>query len=126
MGAVSGAVSGTADGIRQAREAGENPWALTENQKVPVDVSAKDLGLQSTIKRIRSGEKDPHDNDGIVFENREKFLPVKKNPNYYTEYVHRWPNTETTKAGTYRIVTGKHGEWYYTTDHYETFIRFKP
>ena len=43
---------------------------------------------------------------------------------YYREYV--VPTPGINGAGPQRIVVGRFGEWYYTPDHYKTFINFKP
>ena len=42
----------------------------------------------------------------------------------YKEYV--VPNYGIRGPGPQRIVVGADGSWYYTPDHYDTFIRFKP
>lgn len=77
------------------------------------------VDLSATIDRIRRGERHSHRNDGSVFRNRERRLP-KKPRGYYTEYVH--PTEGMRGPGPQRIVTGRQGEWYYTPDHYKSFI----
>lgn len=42
----------------------------------------------------------------------------------YKEYV--VPTHGTQGPGLQRIVIGSDGAWYYTPDHYKTYIRFKP
>lgn len=66
-----------------------------------------------------------HDKDGVVFGNRERFLPVKSR-GYYREYTVRTPGERS--RGARRIVCG--GEkpaapdaCYYTDDHYASFRR---
>jgi filamentous hemagglutinin len=54
---------------------------------------------------------------------RAGYLPVSSDPKYYHEYVHPTPGVNGT--GVQRIVIGNGGEYYYTPDHYKTFIRFK-
>ena len=88
-------------------------------------VTAKQLNLQDTVDRIKNGGYDPHGNDGTIFENREHRLPDQEY-GYYTEYVHRVPGASLENAGIQRIVVGRGGEWYYSPDHYSTFIRFLP
>lgn len=78
----------------------------------PVDLSA-------TIARIRAGERDPHRNDGSVFGNREGLLP-RQPRGYYREYVHRTAGLDG--PGPQRIVVGSDGDWWYTPDHYASFI----
>jgi guanyl-specific ribonuclease Sa len=79
-----------------------------------------DVDLQETLDRIARGERESHDNDGSVFQNREKRLPEKP-AGYYHEWVHPTPGLRG--PGPQRIVTGKEQEFYYTPDHYETFQR---
>lgn len=74
------------------------------------------------MDRIKAGEKYPHKNDGSTFRNRENLLP-KKQDGYYKEYVH--PTKGVEGPGLQRIITGKKGEFYYSPDHYKTFIKFK-
>ncbi|MCM2356850.1 MAG: RHS domain-containing protein [Geobacteraceae bacterium] len=80
------------------------------------------VDLQPTLKRINSGVKYPHGNDGGVFENREGLLP-RKNSGYYKEHVVPTPNTNG--PGPQRVVTGQGGEVFYTPNHYKTFIPVK-
>ena len=98
--------------------------AIGINPLTGVSVTAKDLHLDSTVKRIQNKESYPHRNDGSVFKNNEGYLPSSKDPNYYHEYVHPTPGVKG--PGPQRIITGSRGEWYYTPDHYKTFIRFVP
>jgi guanyl-specific ribonuclease Sa len=84
------------------------------------------VDLRPTLERIVRGEHYPHRNDGAVFQNRpppgkrEPELPVRPR-GYYHEYV--LPTAGLEGPGPQRIVRGRGGEWYYTPDHYETFIR---
>jgi guanyl-specific ribonuclease Sa len=78
--------------------------------------------LKPTLDRIARGERNPHRNDGSVFGNRERLLPIKPR-GYYREYVH--PTPGVSHAGARRIVTGKAGEVYYTADHYQSFVRLR-
>ena len=78
----------------------------------PVDLSA-------TIERIRAGIKHPHRNDGSVFGNRERLLP-RKPRGYYREYVH--PTDSLSGPGPQRLVVGADADWWYTPDHYDSFV----
>ena len=82
-----------------------------------------DVDLGPTLERIAAGIRDPHPNDGTVFQNRERRLPSKSDGQYYREYVVRTPGLR--EVGPQRLITGKDGEAYYTPDHYDTFIRIK-
>lgn len=78
------------------------------------------VDLSETIERIRAGETFPHRNDGSVFGNRERLLPSKPR-GYYREYVH--PTDGINGPGPQRLVVGKDGDWWYTPDHYASFIQ---
>ena len=82
-----------------------------------------DIDLAPVFERIANGERDPHDNDGSVFSNREGLLP-KKERGYYREYVVRTP--EMRSVGPQRLILGENGEAYYTSDHYESFTQVRP
>ena len=75
-----------------------------------------------TLDRIDRGEPHPHRNDGAVFHNREKRLPIKAK-GYYREFVHppHNPAFKFTNPGPQRVVVGKLDEVFYTPDHYTTF-----
>jgi filamentous hemagglutinin len=86
------------------------------------------VNLGPTLDRIASGTGDSHRNDGTQFNNIPKeptdmTLPSQI-PGYYTEHVIRTPGINT--VGPQRIVTGRNGEIYYTSDHYHTFIPLNP
>ncbi len=77
------------------------------------------------IRRIQSGARLPHAQDGSVFGNRERRLPGREY-GFYREYTVPTPGLK--HRGARRIVTGGDppGEWYYTADHYESFRAFHP
>lgn len=82
-----------------------------------------DVDLGPVFARIAAGEHDSHRNDGSTFGNREGRLP-RQPRGYYTEWVVR---TEGVRSvGPQRLITGRHGEAYYTPDHYETFVPVRP
>ena len=78
-------------------------------------VGRGDVYLEPTINGIESGRIRPRN----IFENREKLLPPKP-PGYYSEYVH--PTNGLSGVGPQRIVRGAGGEYYYTPDHYGSFV----
>lgn len=82
-----------------------------------------DVDLRPVLARIAAGQKDPHPNDGSVFTNVEKILPVHTDRNYYHEYVVRTPNLR--EVGPQRLIIGGAGDTYYTADHYAHFTRIK-
>lgn len=61
-----------------------------------------------------------------MFENRvpkgksAPSLPAQSDPEYYHEFVVETPQFQP--PGPQRLVVGKGGEMYYTSDHYDTFI----
>jgi guanyl-specific ribonuclease Sa len=114
--AIGGAI-GVATTIGMSYANGINPWTGKELQVTP-----KDLKIQSTLDRIKRGESFPHRNDGSVFRNREGFIPSLKNGDYI-EYVH--PTSGITGAGQQRIVISPDGHIYYTPNHYKIFLKIK-
>jgi len=81
-----------------------------------------DVDLAPVLARISAGERDPHPNDGGVFQNREGLLPDRPQ-GYYREYVVRTPGI--SHAGPQRLVIGADGEVFYTHDHYNSFRRIR-
>ncbi len=81
--------------------------------------------VKSTLNRVRSNNKLSHNNDGTVFGNYSRRLPVKPS-GYYFEFVH-WPWLTIARPygmnfpGPMRVILGKGGEVYFTGDHYSTF-----
>jgi ribonuclease T1 len=95
--------------------AGTNPAAL------PV-VALSSLPVQAgqTVRLIERGGPFPYAQDGVVFDNNEHLLPAHQR-GYYHEYTVPTPGADD--RATRRIVTGKNGEFYYTSDHYDAFER---
>ena len=75
---------------------------------------------RETLARIKAGGPFPYQRDGAVFGNREGLLP-KRSRGYYREYTVKTPGAKD--RGARRIVAGRGGEYYYTTDHYRSFQR---
>ncbi|MCB9730752.1 MAG: ribonuclease, partial [Deltaproteobacteria bacterium] len=110
------------------RPAGERPSLVDGVRRVVEGVSVRADGvverqgsvdLGETLDRIARGERFPSRNDGAVFQNRERRLPAHPS-GYYREYVHPTPGMRG--PGPQRLIRGERGEWYYTPDHYGTFI----
>lgn len=78
--------------------------------------------VQATLALIDSGGPFPYTKDGTVFSNREGRLP-KKPSGYYLEYTVETPGSPD--RGARRIVAGQDGETYYTSDHYDSFVRIR-
>ncbi|MEB1547458.1 hemagglutinin repeat-containing protein [Xanthomonas campestris pv. campestris] len=112
--------------VKSAENASQDPTRFINGVKV-VDKKTGQLfegtvDLAPTLNRIKSGGSFPHKNDGSTFKNLGGDLP-KKPDGYYTEYVH--PTPGVSGPGPQRIVVGKGGEMYYTSDHYKIFIPIK-
>ena len=69
---------------------------------------------------MRSGGPFPHAKDGTTFQNREGRLP-RRPSGYYREYTVPTPGAKN--RGARRIVQGRDGDSWYTSDHYRTFVR---
>jgi RHS repeat-associated protein len=80
------------------------------------------VDLGPTLRRIQCNRKlTQFKRDGSVFKNKGNPLPPHpEDPEYYTEWV---VETPTFKGpGPQRVIVGKGGQIYYTSDHYETFV----
>lgn len=75
---------------------------------------------RATLALIKAGGPYPYAQDGRVFSNREKLLPLQDR-GYYREYTVRTPGVRD--RGARRIVAGNGGEYYYSADHYRSFMR---
>ena len=76
-----------------------------------------------TLKLIQKGGPFPFpQKDGTVFLNFERHLPNAPR-GYYREYTVPTPGVRT--RGARRIVAGQRKEYYYTSDHYNTFSRIQ-
>jgi len=76
---------------------------------------------RATLALIKSDGPFPYPQDGRVFSNRERLLPIQ-GKGYYREYTVRTPGVRD--RGARRIVAGG-GEYYYSADHYRSFRRIK-
>ena len=87
-------------------------------------LSAQEQELRKTLERIGRNGPFPYQRDGITFENRERLLPQKPR-GYYREYTVDTPGL--SHRGPRRVVTGGNPpvEFYYTEDHYRSFIRIQ-
>jgi ribonuclease T1 len=71
-----------------------------------------------TIQLIERGGRFPYRQDGVVFGNRERRLPVAPYRTYH-EYTVPTPGLQT--RGARRIITAPQHVYYYTGDHYRSF-----
>ncbi len=76
-----------------------------------------------TVRLIQQGGPFPYRKDGTVFGNRERRLPTAPR-GYYREYT--VPTPGAFNRGARRLVVGGANEiYYYTSDHYSSFVRVK-
>lgn len=85
-----------------------------------ISFSALPSEAQRTARLIRNGGPFPYERDGVVFGNFERLLP-KRERGYYREYTVTTPGVK--HRGARRLVVGRGGELYYTSDHYASFSR---
>jgi ribonuclease T1 len=83
---------------------------------MPADLPAE---ARQTLELIERDGPFPYEQDGGVFQNRERLLP-RKPSGYYREYTVETPGSDD--RGARRIVAGRNGERYYTDDHYSSFV----
>lgn len=88
------------------------------------DIVLRDLPPEArqTLELIKRNGPFPHAQDGGTFGNREKLLPIRAR-GYYREYTVKTPGARD--RGARRIVAGNGGEFYYTADHYRSFMRIR-
>lgn len=77
---------------------------------------------QQTLALVKAGGPFAEPRDGTIFGNREGLLPPGSR-GYYREYTVRTPGARD--RGARRIVAGKGGEFFYTADHYRSFMRIR-
>jgi RHS repeat-associated protein len=88
------------------------------------------IEMRKTLDRIQQKSPKHFNRDGTPkhgsrFENREGRLPRNNDPDYYQEWTVDSP-WDPIGRGDRRIVVGKGGEYYYTDQHYKSFMRFSP
>jgi len=85
-----------------------------------VALSTLPAQVTDTVHLIESGGPFPYRQDGEIFNNAEHHLPAEPR-GYYHEYTVTTPHS--ADRGARRIIIGKNDEYYYTSDHYDTFRR---
>lgn len=91
-------------------------WARVQ-QVVP---AAERDTLLATLALIDRGGPFASRKDGSTFSNREAQLPLQPR-GYYREYT--VPTPGSRDRGARRVVQGREGDTWYTSDHYATFVR---
>lgn len=87
-----------------------------------VSVAALPEEARHTLRLILSDGSFPHRQDGQIFHNRERLLPLRER-GWYREYTVATPGARD--RGARRIVAGDDPahEFWYTSDHYRSFQR---
>jgi ribonuclease T1 len=97
-----------------AADSSHHPKATTT-----VALSSLPAQATTTVRLIQAHGPFPYSQDGVVFNNAEHHLPSEKN-GYYHEYTVTTPGS--SDRGARRIITGAEGQFYYTADHYDSFV----
>lgn len=113
-----------APGTRATATAGRSGTAYPTSGNTPdsgLDTIAESKlpqGAKETLALIRAGGPYKYDQDDKTFQNREGILPGQKR-GYYREYTVETPGSGD--RGARRIIGGRDGDRYWTTDHYDSF-----
>jgi ribonuclease T1 len=75
--------------------------------------------VAAAARAIQAGGPFQYQQDGATFRNAEQHLPSKP-LGYYREYT--VPTPGSADRGARRLIAGSSGEFYYTADHYVSFV----
>ncbi len=113
-------------GPRATASAGRSGSVAAPSQEADglATVRSADLPPQArqVLGLIEAGGPFPYRQDGTVFGNVERLLPVHPR-GWYREYT--VPTPGSGDRGARRIIAGRDGARYYTADHYESFARIE-
>ena len=85
-----------------------------------VPLTALPSQVAATVRLVRDGGPFPYPrNDGVVFHNAERHLPAEPD-GWYHEYT--VPTPGSPDRGARRLVVGRDGRYFYTGDHYGSFV----
>ena len=99
---------------------GAQPLQDGQENLAVIRVAELPVQARETLLAIKQGGPFAYPRDGVVFNNFEQVLP-KRQRGYYHEYTVETPGE--SNRGVWRIISGAAHEYYYTTDHYQTFKR---
>jgi ribonuclease T1 len=105
-----------------ARADAAQALALANNPNAAIAAAELPPEAQKTLALIKQGGPFPYRRDGAAFGNRERLLPQRPS-GYYHEYT--VPTPGARNRGARRIIAGRHGEFYFSDDHYRTFRLIK-
>lgn len=102
-------------------------WTLARNDAPPVireiALAALPAEARHTLELIKRHGPYPYQRDGVVFGNYERLLPERQR-GYYREFT--VPTPGVANRGARRIIAGGgSAEFYYTGDHYRSFLRVR-
>ena len=117
--AVEGPAPSTLEGAPAGPAASAPPQESSPARLEAIPASERPQ-LEETLRLIARGGPFPYGKDGTVFQNRENRLPARPR-GYYREYT--VPTPGARNRGARRVVQGKDGDTWYTSDHYKTFVR---
>ncbi len=104
-----------------------SPAQASGGQVPTISLQALPAPGVETYRNIQRGGPFPYEKDGVIFGNRERFLPMQKR-GYYREYTVKTPGSRD--RGAQRIVCGGPATapdaCYYTADHYASFRMIVP
>jgi ribonuclease T1 len=111
---LAGCGSSSSRSSAASSTAASKPAGMSTITEASLPVQARDV-----IKRIDDGGTFQYRQDGVTFQNREGLLPAEPS-GYYREYTVATPGA--ADRGARRLILGRHGELYYTPDHYRSFL----
>jgi ribonuclease T1 len=112
--ALAGCGSSSSKGSPASSTSASKPAGMSTVAEASLPVEAREV-----IKRIDDGATFQYRQDGVTFQNRERLLPAEPG-GYYREYTVSTPGA--ADRGARRLILGRHGELYYTPDHYRSFL----
>ncbi len=130
----SGPTTGTPTATATQASSTRSPTASASIDPVSklrwVDLAALPAQAADTMDEIAAGPPYAYPgNDGVVYHNNNGVLP-KQADGYYHEFTVVTPGSST--RGARRIIAGgpsrgqTNAEFYYTGDHYDSFVRIRP
>lgn len=85
-----------------------------------VELASLPKQAATTYDLVVAGGPFPYEQDGSTYNNFNRVLP-KQARGYYSEYTVTTPGRKS--RGARRIVHGSGCEFFYTSDHYDSFVR---
>lgn len=107
-------------GSSQGSSQGPQPAQGSQEGLSVIAVAELPVEARDVLRAIKQSGPFAYPRDGVVFNNFEQVLP-KRQRGYYHEYTVVTPGVNN--RGVRRIISGETNEYYYTADHYQTFIR---